>query len=394
MNQPVYNPAPYSPSPYPSGEGPQPANQPYPAQPCPAPGYPPQSGAALVYPPSGQAYPAYPAYPAFPMPDAPRFAVQARDPRRLGGRREVTKLSLLIAIQLFLSLALQIIVLSVSLAIGYDLYNDKMGLIWMTIAFSPLTTALPFFAYMFFGKKDWNGYMRFEKCGFFTGLLCVLAGTTVCMLANIPSNYLGDLLERLGARSTPNLLGGSQTWEFFLLEFIGMAVVVPVMEEFTFRGVLLSSLRRYGTGFAVVASGLLFGLAHLNITSVVFASIAGIAMGFLYVKTENLWVTVFIHALNNGLAVIGSNVDLLAGSRAAYFAEAVNLGFLGAGVAAFLLLVIFRRKRIFARRPFDPSQPPAFPPLHAGEALGCLVKSPGFWCLVLLVLVNTGTMFL
>lgn len=389
MNQPVYNPAPYGPPPYPSGEGPQPANQPYPAS-----GYPPQSGAALVYPPSGQAYPAYPVYPAVPMPDAPRFAIQVRDPRKLGGRREVTKLSLLIAVQLFLSLALQIIVLSVFLAMGYDLYNDKMGLVWLTTAFSPLTTASPFFVYMLFGKKDWNAYMRFEKCGFFTGLLCVLVGAAVCMLANIPSNYLGDLLERIGARSTPNLLGGTQSWEYFLVEFIGVAVVVPVMEEFTFRGVLLSSLRRYGTGFAVIASGLLFGLAHLNITSVVFASIAGIAMGFIYVKTENLWVTVFVHALNNGLAVIDSNVDLLAESQAEYFAEVVNLGILGVGAVALLLLLIFRRKKIFTRRPPDPSQPPVFPPLRAGEALGCLVKSPGFWCLVLLVLVNTGTMFL
>lgn len=309
----------------------------------------------------------------------------------------VNRVSLLVVAQVMAELAFQIVVVSAALAGGYNIYYDQMGLVWLTIAMSPLTTAAPFLVYMLVGRKDWTWCLRFEKTGFFTGLLCMLAGLGVCLAGNFPAFALQEFLKSLGADPVESILGASQSLQSFWLELAGVAVLAPVMEEFAFRGVLLSSLRRFGTGFAVVASGLLFGMAHLDMSSALFASIAGMAMGFFYVKTNNLWVPIGIHVLNNALAVLGSYAELLAGAQKEFFLELLTLIPLGLGVFALALLLIFRRKKIFGRRAAASQENFSgmeLAPLRVGESIGCIARAPAFWCVVLMMLVNTGAMFL
>ncbi len=73
------------------------------------------------------------------------------------------------------------------------------------------------------------------------------------------------------------------------------AVVPPFVEEFLFRGVILSQFRKYGDVFAVIASALLFGLLHRNFSQIVFAFICGLALGITLVRTNNIWIPVGIH---------------------------------------------------------------------------------------------------
>ncbi len=400
MNQPVYNPAPYQPAPYPPQPQPPQVQQPYPA--CPgqaggapvpfSPGYPPQGAGYLSPAPAGAAFAPYP--PAVPA--APRFsAAQQKDPRKTGGRRAVNLMSLLILLQSLLMVGLQLAVMGYSAAVGSDLiYRDNLALIWLTLAMSPLSTALPFLAYMLVGKKDWSSYLRFEKTGFFTGLLLVFAGLSLCLLADYPAYAVEALLESFGASSPSSAAPQIASMEEFWLELAGIAVLVPLMEEFAFRGVLLSGLRRYGTGFAVVASGLLFGMAHMSPVSVVFASLAGLVMGFLYAKTNNLWLTVAVHALNNALSVVLNNANLLFPPQtAALLLDALPLGFVGLGALSLVLLLIFRRRQTFGRKGPDPVVE-ARPPLGPGESIGCMVKAPMFWGVAGMVLVGAAILFL
>lgn len=304
-------------------------------------------------------------------------------------------MSLLILLQSLLMVGLQLAVMGYSAAVGSDLiYRDNLALIWLTLAMSPLSTALPFLAYMLVGKKDWSSYLRFEKTGFFTGLLLVLAGLGLCLLADYPAYAVEALLESFGASSASSAAPQIASMEEFWLELAGIAVLVPLMEEFAFRGVLLSGLRRYGTGFAVVASGLLFGMAHMSPVSVVFASLAGLVMGFLYAKTNNLWLTVAVHALNNALSVVLNNANLLFPPQtAALLLDALPLGFVGLGALSLVLLLIFRRRQAFGRKEPDPVVE-ARPPLGPGESIGCMVKAPMFWGVAGMVLVGAAILFL
>ena len=87
-----------------------------------------------------------------------------------------------------------------------------------------------------------------------------------------------------------------------------VALVGPVVEELFFRGgilrVLLRTCRR--PWVAIVVSGLIFGIVHMNPAQVVFASLAGMLLGWLYWRTRSLIPCMVVHVLNNSFSVWSS----------------------------------------------------------------------------------------
>ena len=463
MNQPINNPAFYYPAVY--GQPPQPGQplvqgqpqpvgypQPYPGQPAqamPVQTVPVQTAPVQTAPvqiahvqtahvqPAG--YPPYPQpnyyqpaayYPAYAQGQAaPGFAITPpKDPRKTGGARVVNWMCLLVLIQIVISFLVGTVLVAATLALGFNIQTDELGMALYTVAMSPAGLLPPFLCYMLAGKKDWNQYFRFENKGEFTSLLMVLAGLGISLAANFPANALMQLLKNLGAADpTENLLNMPQSFPAFWVELVGIAVMVPVVEEFVFRGVVFSSLERFGTGFAVFGSALIFGMAHLNISSVVFATVAGLVMGLAYAKTRNLWVTVSIHALNNGLAVVDEYAELLVGPDQMLLLRNLLMFIpLGLGLVALVLLLILRltkgsrerRKALAAQQgasqqgeyamgqetpplwrqeewcPAKTQEEAPLSPLGAGESLGCLAHAPSFWCMVAAVGIMLVSMFL
>ncbi|TAN07280.1 MAG: CPBP family intramembrane metalloprotease [Rhodanobacteraceae bacterium] len=87
--------------------------------------------------------------------------------------------------------------------------------------------------------------------------------------------------------------------------------VAPFVEELVFRGVLLSGLAsRLPVAWAVVASALVFGAAHLPDFSFAWYPVPalivlGLVLGWLRVYSRSLWPSVTLHATNNLFAAIG-----------------------------------------------------------------------------------------
>lgn len=87
---------------------------------------------------------------------------------------------------------------------------------------------------------------------------------------------------------------------FVLLLVLG-AGLTPIGEELFFRGVLYGGLRRYGVVVAVVASALLFGLAHgINVVLPV-AVVLGVLNALLYERSGSIWPPVVAHGVHNAL---------------------------------------------------------------------------------------------
>ncbi|MBQ7535047.1 MAG: CPBP family intramembrane metalloprotease [Stomatobaculum sp.] len=85
-----------------------------------------------------------------------------------------------------------------------------------------------------------------------------------------------------------------------LLLVLWAVVLSPVLEELAFRGLLLRRVENAaGTLPAVLLSSLLFGLYHGNLTQGIAAAAAGLLLGYAYVKTDSLLVTVVMHAAVN-----------------------------------------------------------------------------------------------
>jgi membrane protease YdiL (CAAX protease family) len=96
-----------------------------------------------------------------------------------------------------------------------------------------------------------------------------------------------------------NQLLNNGAWSVIVVVFIG-----PVIEEITFRGLLLSSfLANYTPGRAIAYSALLFALYHLNIYQLPVAFAFGLFAGWLYYRTHSLWPSLIAHVIVNALAV-------------------------------------------------------------------------------------------
>jgi membrane protease YdiL (CAAX protease family) len=90
----------------------------------------------------------------------------------------------------------------------------------------------------------------------------------------------------------------------FAANFVVIAVVAPVVEELTFRGLGFSLLERWGTWFAIVAVGLLFGLAHGLVEALPILVFFGAALAWLRSRTGSVYPGMVLHAAFNSLALI------------------------------------------------------------------------------------------
>lgn len=100
----------------------------------------------------------------------------------------------------------------------------------------------------------------------------------------------------------------------FLLMTVFIAIIPAVLEEIAIRGILLQPLRRFGDGFAIVVSALIFSLLHGNMVQIPYTLTAGIYFGYVAVVTGSVWSSIILHFLNNFYSVIvtffGSNFNV------------------------------------------------------------------------------------
>ncbi len=101
-----------------------------------------------------------------------------------------------------------------------------------------------------------------------------------------------------------NVLSGGSLWLIALFT----VVAAPIVEELLFRKVICDKVVKYGQGTAVVVSGLMFGLFHLNLNQFVYAFLMGMFLAFLYVKTGEIKYTIFIHMTVNFFGSVVSMV--------------------------------------------------------------------------------------
>ena len=98
----------------------------------------------------------------------------------------------------------------------------------------------------------------------------------------------------------------------FWASFLTVAIFAPIFEEWLCRGMVLRGLlTRMKPAWAIVVSALFFAVIHANPWQALNAFLIGLVMGYVYYKTGSLILTMIIHFVNNGSAVILSNIESL-----------------------------------------------------------------------------------
>ena len=114
-------------------------------------------------------------------------------------------------------------------------------------------------------------------------------------------NYIEELL-----RSSSSLL---------LIPVLG--VIGPIVEELVFRGALQGSLAKLKMPkiLSVIIAGTLFGLIHvmeagdyIQLPAYLFG---GLAFGFIYFKSENIYVPISVHIIYNSVSIWLSYIYIL-----------------------------------------------------------------------------------
>lgn len=178
--------------------------------------------------------------------------------------------------------------------LGFDrrwLYAVQVGLV---------TLALMWF---------WREYreLRDESVVVMHVALAVVLGVVVFVLwINLDARWMlvSELKPGEGFNPTDS---GAVNVPLAIVRILGAAVVVPIMEELFWRSFVmrwidnpnfLAVIATSITLKALLISSVVFGFEHVQW----FAGIvAGLAYGWLYKRTGNLWMPILSHAITNGL---------------------------------------------------------------------------------------------
>ncbi len=178
------------------------------------------------------------------------------------------------------------------LAPGFDvrwLYPAKAGLVALALAVL------------------WRHYGELGTWSLTAGQLLLSLAVGVAVLGlwvNLDAGWM--LLGEPGKGYDPRDAAGNIDWMLVAFRIAGAALVVPLMEELFWRSFLQRWVQqsdflsldpaRIGLRALAIASAL-FAVEHLQW----FAGlVAGLAYGWLYIRTRSLWAPVVAHAVTNG----------------------------------------------------------------------------------------------
>lgn len=90
----------------------------------------------------------------------------------------------------------------------------------------------------------------------------------------------------------------------FLANFVVIAIFAPVVEEVTFRGLGYGLLQRYGIGWAIGLTAVLWSLGHGLVEALAIFIPFGIGLGYLRLRTSSIYPCILLHSVFNGVALV------------------------------------------------------------------------------------------
>lgn len=165
------------------------------------------------------------------------------------------------------------------------------------------------------GKKMLKGHIPGGKQLWLTVLLVLVSGPWIAYVYEWNKhlqppffNGLRDFLANYEKNTERliNIMLADNSTTGFLANLLVMAFLPALGEEFLFRGILQRLLQRWWRNihFAIIVTALIFSILHLSFSGMFPRWVLGIIFGYLFYFSENIWLPVTAHFINNGLAVL------------------------------------------------------------------------------------------
>ena len=108
-------------------------------------------------------------------------------------------------------------------------------------------------------------------------------------------------MELLGYEISAGVLPVIDNLGTYALSVLFVCILPALCEELLFRGVMFKPLTAKGKVFAVLVSGALFALFHMNPEQTVYQFILGCVLSLIVLKTGTISMSILVHFLNNFL---------------------------------------------------------------------------------------------
>ena len=119
------------------------------------------------------------------------------------------------------------------------------------------------------------------------------------------------------------------------LAILSSGIIGPILEEMLFRYVFLNRLRNFfTTRNAILLSSLVFALLHGNIVTMIYAFIMGFIFAYVYVKYDNIKVSIMCHIGANTIVIFLTSFNIWI----------LLLGLFGVWISIYLILRDNKRK--------------------------------------------------
>ena len=180
---------------------------------------------------------------------------------------------------------------------------------------------LPIVVYSFFVSSSPGNYLKLDAKPSAVSLLVA----TLVVYSILPFlNYLAEWNQQI---VLPDAFWGIEQWmkekeiqaarltAIFLktdklgglsLNLLIVAFIPAIGEELLFRGVILRLVKEMTKSLhlAVIISAVIFSAIHLQFYGFFPRFLLGLLLGYSFVFTQNLWVPIFLHLINNASSVI------------------------------------------------------------------------------------------
>lgn len=151
-------------------------------------------------------------------------------------------------------------------------------------------------------------HVQKEKWGIGKLLFFLMISLGLMMFGNIISQIGQTIVNMLTGHQMTNPLGNILNDSNIIGSIVMVVIIAPIVEEFLFRKVLLDRVRVYGDKVAILLSGILFGLFHGNIFQVIYATLLGMVLAYVYLKTSRIEYCIGLHMVIN---TVGGVLPLL-----------------------------------------------------------------------------------
>lgn len=255
-------------------------------------------------------------------------------------------IGLAMIIELFLSLVFSAIL--EIMAFGIDLNNINMHSneckipisLYYTISsvFFIFSVFTPFYFIARSFKISFSELLPFKKVKSNILWPLVGAGMGICICANDIADLFDASLNLFGIKPEIPQMNIDTNFLSIIMLIVQTAIAPALMEEFAFRGICLGAFRKFGDGFAIIMSSILFALLHCNLVQIPFALVVGLTLGYITVKTNSIIPSMIIHFLNNLYAI---SIDIIA-TQSSHLSEifryTASVLFLIAGIISYIYI--------------------------------------------------------